>query len=262
VSTTESAWRPASGGRLVAALVARAEIPAPVRDSMWLLFRAYYDEVERDRFDADLDHKDHVILLSDRRDRTLRGFATLTRDRRRVQGREVVSVFTGDTIVDAAYWGQNALQRAFYRYLVATKLLHPSARVYWFLISKGYKTYLLLSRNFPDFWPRHDRATPAFEAEVLHTLAAARFGDAFLPGRGVLHYPQSLGRLRHHVAPLDAALLEDPDIRFFAEKNPGHVVGDELCCLGRVDLHMLAFFAGRTLLRPFRRRRRRAPAAC
>ena len=30
--------------------------------------------------------------------------------------------------------------------------------------------------------------------------------------------------------------LEHPDIRYFLERNPGHAAGDELCCLGRIDL--------------------------
>ena len=29
-------------------------------------------------------------------------------------------------------------------------------------------------------------------------------------------------------------LLTHPDIRFFVEKNPGHVLGDELACIGRM----------------------------
>ena len=57
-------------------------------------------------------------------------------------------------MIAQAYWGQKALQRVFTRYVVGVKLRHPLQRVYWFLITKGYKTYLLLSRYFPEYWPR------------------------------------------------------------------------------------------------------------
>jgi hypothetical protein len=265
-ASTETAARVACGEanrRLRAETVRRAVVTPACRDAMWRLFSAYYDDVERERFLTDLDNKDHVILLSDAMDGALRGFSTVARDRCRVANRDVVSVFSGDTVIDAAYWGQTALQRAFFRYVIATKLQHPFSPVYWFLISKGYKTYLLLSRSFLEFWPRRDRPTPPFQAQIIQTLATARFGDAFEPERGILHHRQALGRLRAHVAPIDAAALADADIRFFAEQNPGHENGDELCCLGRVDLPMFAYYVGKIATRPlWQRRRRRAAPKC
>ena len=33
------------------------------------------------------------------------------------------------------------------------------------------------------------------------------------------------------IVPLTRERLRDPHVRFFAERNPGHTRGDELCCL-------------------------------
>jgi hypothetical protein len=37
--------------------------------------------------------------------------------------------------------------------------------------------------------------------------------------------------LREGVAEVTPARLRDPFVRFFHERNPGHVRGEELCCL-------------------------------
>jgi hypothetical protein len=67
-----------------------------------------------------------------------------------VGGRPVVAFFSGDTIVDAAAWGDggNALPRLFARHVfalaAAERRADPAAAVYWYLISSGYKTYRFL----------------------------------------------------------------------------------------------------------------------
>jgi hypothetical protein len=129
------------------------------------------------------------------------------------------------------------------------KLRNPRVPVYWFLITKGYKTYLLLARNFPEHWPRRDRATPTWQKHVIDTFAATRFGSAYDPSRGILVFEEALGRLRPSVAPIDEDALRDPDVRFFAQKNPGATRGDELCCIGRVGLGLALRFGEKQLRR-------------
>lgn len=207
------------------------------RDAMWALYAAYYTEVTRAGFERDLAEKDHVIVL--RRGGALRGFSTLKRLEGEVLGQRFLAVFSGDTILDRAEWGQVALQRAFLAYVMRVKLRHPLLPVFWFLISKGYRTYLLLSRNFVDYWPRPERPTPPFEEAVIDSLARQRWPEAWQPGLGVLRFASPQGRLREEVAPIDEAMRErHPDIGFFSSRNPGHVRGEELCCLGRVDLQL------------------------
>jgi hypothetical protein len=223
---------------------------APEVDAMWGLFSRHYDDVTRDTFERDLAPKQRVILLHERASGRLAGFSTLEVDRREVRGRSVLSVFSGDTIVEPRFWGTRALHRAFFRFVMGLKLRHPRTPVYWFLITKGYKTYLLLTRNFPEHWPRHDRPTPPWQQELLDALSLARFGSAYDPSRGVLSFAEpGHGRLRSSVAPIDESLADDPDVRFFLARNPGAPRGDELCCLGRVGLGLAAQFGRKQLAR-------------
>lgn len=240
---------PARGGRLVGRVVPVPGLRAEDRDAMWRVFTKYYADVTRAKFEADLAEKQEVVILRDAADRSLQGFSTIQVYRREVHGRPFVAVYSGDTVLEEAYWGQTTLQKIFVAYLLRTKLKNPLVPVYWFLISKGYKTYLLLTRNMPTYWPRHDRPTPSLPAQVLDLLARDKFGDAWRPEQGILHFDVCQGRLKRGVAPIEAGLLAHPDIRFFVERNPGHADGDELCCLGEVDLAFPLMFPLKLLRR-------------
>lgn len=244
----------ARSGRLVAATVPVAALDAAARDAMWDLFARHYEDVTREAFDADLAEKRDVILARDAGDGSVQGFSTLAWARWRHEGRAFLAIFSGDTVVAPEYWGQRAVQNAFGAYFTRLKLRHPFTPLYWFLVSKGYKTYLLLTRNFPEHWPRHDRAMPAWERGALDLLARARFGDAWRPDEGVVRFGRPAGRLREGVAPLDEGVLAAPDAGFFHRANPGHARGDELACLARVSSLLWL----RYLAKQARRRARRA----
>lgn len=243
----------APSGHLYANIVRIADLGTDVREAMWVLFDRIYTDVDRMRFDQDLDEKQHVILMFDQGDHSLQGFSTLREYERTIDGREVIVVYSGDTVIAPGYWGQRALHSAFVRYITLCKARHPFTPVYWFLISKGYKTYLLLSRNFPEYWPRRDMPTPEWQSTVLTSLATEKFGAAFVPERGIVRFERPMGRLREDVAPIDPEMLGDPDVRFFMEKNPGHAAGDELCCLGRVGMDLSAHYLRRRFRRRFSR---------
>lgn len=240
--------------------VPRERVDGATRDAMWALFDAAYTGTSRETFESDLAGKEHVILLRDASG-ALQGFSTLMTMRGAVLGRPYVAIFSGDTVVARAHWGQSTLHRAFLRYALGVGLRHPLTPVYWFLISKGFRTYLLLARNFREYWPRHDAPTPAWHAAVIDQLCRDRFGAAWRPDDGVLRFPQGAGRLRDFVAPVTEDLLATPDIRFFVERNPGHASGDELCCLGRVELGVATHYVAKRARRAWRELSRRGFAA-
>lgn len=256
----ENGRRGGRSGKLRGAIVAVTKLPASTVTAMWELFHRYYDATSQEKFLADLRRKRDVIVLRDTGDGSVQGFSTLVLCDTRVDGRRVVGIFSGDTIVDDVYWGQTELQRTFFRYIVTTKLRHPLATVYWFLISKGYRTYLLLSRNFPVHWPRHDRETPEWEERVMDALASELFPDAWRRDLGLLTFGGVEGKLKSHVAPIEPHMMAKEDIAFFARKNPGHLEGDELCCLGLVDAWLILAWPplvfGKIVTRAMDRRRR------
>ena len=236
-----------ASGKLQAKIVSAKNIPQIKLDDMWGVFSQYYDDVERQRFESDLSKKSHVILLMDSGDRSLQGFSTLELIPGKILGKKFLAIYSGDTIIREGYWGQTALQRAFTGYTLKHMVQNPLIPVYWFLISKGYKTYLLLSRNYVEHWPRFEMPTPAFQKAVIDTLSFDKFGQAWKRELGVLKFDKPQGKLKEAVAPIDEDLLRQfQDIEFFARANPGHPHGDELCCLGRVNPAFILNFALRT----------------
>ena len=237
-----TAERDIDRAELTAAVSPVSSLKSAQREGLWALFSQFYEHVERASFLADLEAKDDIILLWSPAG-TVAGFSTLQLQALPVSSLpgeeasagELLVVFSGDTIIEPRYWGQTALQVAFFHYVVNVKQQHRDEQVYWHLISKGYKTYLLMTRNFPNCWPRVGRETPALPAKILDHISRERFGSAWYPGRGIIQHAASMGRLREQVAPIGEPLLADPDIAFFVAHNPGHVDGDELSCLAAVD---------------------------
>lgn len=220
-------------------------------DDAFALFEEAYARADRHRFGHDLADKQVVILLRDRDTGDLKGFSTVQIQRIDAP-RPATVVFSGDTVIDREYWGQKQLQTAFVRILIAQKLRAPQRPLYWFLLSKGYRTYMLLANAFPRAVPRHDRCPDPGLQKTLHALAAARFGAHYKPTTGVVSFAGLHERVRDGLAPLTPRHLANPHVRFFVERNPGHVEGDELACLADVRLVDIARIAGRLIARRLR----------
>ncbi|MDB4893312.1 MAG: hypothetical protein JWL61_5167 [Gemmatimonadetes bacterium] len=230
----------ATRGVLCARTTAVSSLDASTRAAAFTLFRATYENACRDRFDHDLAEKQHIILLYDSVTDALKGFSTvLVREIATPSGAATV-VFSGDTVIDREYWGQKQLQLAFARLLVTLKLRAPWRPLYWFLVSKGYRTYLLLANSFPLSVPRVGVSDDNTLRSVLDDLAAERFGEQYDRERGVVRYATPHERVRDGVAPVTTAALRSAHVRFFVERNGEHADGVELACLADVRLGDLA----------------------
>lgn len=234
---------------LKGAIVRREALTEPQRAQMLALMQLCYAGVSSERFARDLADKQYVILLSLRRTGELVGFSTLRAGEDRMGGQPVELVFSGDTVIHPDQWGQKELQLQFSRFMVWRKLRRPLRPLMWLLLSGGYKTYLLSVNNFPHTLPRHDWEPPAARVSFMHELATRWFGRQYDAERGVLRFEDSHYRVRDGVAPIDRAAAAHPHIAFFAERNPGHVDGEELVCLAEVRLRDLVVVLGRIFVR-------------
>lgn len=240
----------AGAGAVRGRWVARRELSEAERDAMFELMDRHFLGVTREVFDADLEAKDHVVLLAD--GERLCGFTTFAVTRREHRGKALWVVSSGDTIVERAAWGSFALAASWIDAVHRVRQDLGDVRLVWLLICSGIRTYRFLPVFFRDYHPFPGRETPPSQRRLLDHLAALQYGDAYDPGTGVvrLPHPQPL-RPELLVDPQDSA---DPHARFFLERNPGHARGDELACLTELSDDNLTA-AGRRMVRAGRRAR-------
>ena len=210
---------------------------------MLQLMQEYYEAVTERQFLSDLSKKDAVILLKDR-ERMIQGFSTLATVRVKLGGETLRAVFSGDTVIDKQYWGQRALGKAFLRYLLAEKIKSPFEPLYWLLISKGYKTYLMMANNFSEHYPRFERSTPDRAKLILDSFYLALYPDRYDPQTGLIEPEGEACRLKSGVAAIPTALLKsNPRIAFFEQSNPRWREGAEMACVARMTFAMPFYYA-------------------
>jgi hypothetical protein len=205
-------------------------LDAQLRGQMFALFARHYRDVSVAGFEADLVAKDSAIVL--RAAGQVVGFTTLAYSTfAAARSREVAVVFSGDTIVDPAYWGEQTLARAWLAEIGRFAARNPGREAYWFLIVKGHRTYRYLPTFARDYVPRAAGADRPDLIALRNAIAADRFGAAFDPASGVIRFAEPRGRLDPAIAEPLPRELANPHVRFFLEANPGFRRGDELACL-------------------------------
>lgn len=212
--------------------VRRESLTAPQRARMLALMECCYEGVRPERFHRDLEEKQYVVLLSERRSGELVGFSTIRTTLEHLGGRSIEVLFSGDTVIHPDYWGSKELQACFSRFLLSRKLRRPTRPLFWLLLSGGYKTYLLTVNYFPRTLPRHDWQAPPERRALLDELATRWFGSQY--ERGLVRFSDAHYHVRPGLAPIGREALAHPHIAFFAQCNPGHVHGDELVCLSEI----------------------------
>ena len=229
-------------------LVERTALDQATRDAMFALLTAHFAGVERDVFDRDLAEKTAAILLRDGTG-VVRGFSTLLVYPSEAAGRQVTVVYSGDTIVDRAWWGSPALAQG---WLGAVRALAANGgEVYWLLITSGFRTYRFLPVFFREFQPRPAGPAAPGDTALLTALARERFGAHFDAAAGVVRFPRPQ-RLAADLLDVPSGRAVDPHVGFFLARNPGHAAGDELVCLTRIhDDNLTA--AGRRIARHLER---------
>ncbi|MBC8356196.1 MAG: hypothetical protein H8E66_29820 [Planctomycetes bacterium] len=233
--------------QLTAQLVRVTEICDRRRDEMYALMDTYYENMDYSTFNADLDEKDWVIQIVDEPSNRLTGFSSQVLIHSCVDGRSIRTLFSGDTIVESDRRGQQKLFQVSGWLLRRLIDAYPDDELYWFLISKGYKTYRFLPLFFHEFYPRFACTMPSRYKAVVESLGMHIDPSRYDPRTGILRAGPAACRLRPGVADITADRLRDQHVRFFAEANAGHTRGDELCCVAPVTTTNLTRAAYRAM---------------
>lgn len=216
--------------KLQGRLLAVPNLTLEQRAGMFGLMDRYYVNLRRSQFDRDLDEKRWVIWISDEM-QTLRGFSTQMLLEVQIDGKPITALFSGDTIIDRECWGEQALTHIWGRLALALMDRHPPGSLYWYLISKGYKTYRFLPVFFHEFYPRPEIETPIAMRGLIDALSRSKFPMSYDAVRGVVKTSAEKDRLKDGVAEVTPQRLKDAYVRYFLEHNPHHAEGEEFCCV-------------------------------
>lgn len=228
--------------------------PLDVRE-MHGIFHKYYENAHLDIFLNDMTKKTGIFLVRRRSDDALVGFSTIAiLNLKMSDGKDAIGLFSGDTIIEREYWGSRALQLGFFKFLLSLKLRNPTKSLFWLLISKGYKTYLLLANNFSRFYPHPEGKYTEFGGMV------EQYCDVLFPGyydreRKLLDFGKNYQRLRCDVAEItDEIRHRYENINYFEHCNPTWRDGTELPCIGRGDFTDIPLYIFKLLTKEFNRR--------
>ncbi|MEO1521683.1 MAG: hypothetical protein AAFU78_13035 [Cyanobacteria bacterium J06633_2] len=240
--TDKGFWHPSAGhlnppsytviDMIHSQLVPTAKLSAGDRAEMFHLLQQHFAGVRIDVFQSDLREKNWVLLLRDHAE-TLKGFSTLSFYSTEFNGESIDVVYSGDTIMDPSAWSSLSLAKSWISAVTTLKALHSTGRLYWFLISSGYRTYRFLPTFWETFYPCYNNPTPLVMQDLMHRLAEEKFGDRYHRSIGIvrLDHPH---QLKGDLSGIPEERLSDAHIHFFAQKNPRHALGDELVCLAEI----------------------------
>ena len=215
--------------------------------AMFDLMNRHYEHVDTRVFTDDLAEKQWVLRLVDLDTGRLVGFSTQRLIPIDVNGQRRLVLFSGDTIVDEAAWGRPDFFNTSAALVSRLIAAHPNEDLYWYLISKGHRTYRFLPVFFREFFPRARVATPPLVKDILHGLGESRYPELYEPETGIIRADQHAYWLREDLMSIGEGRSRDRHVRFFLERNPGYAHGDELCCLAPLRMDNFTAVARRLI---------------
>ena len=215
------------------------------KQHMYALYCKYFTNTDFGRFYGDMNEKDWVIIQ--RHHGEIVGFSTHKLIPLMVNGHKKLFLFSGDTLIDQKYRAKSTLAGSFGHLLLYLIKEYPQAPLYWFLISKGFRTYRFLPVYFRLFFPVWNALTPPEYQILLNTVAAHRFGSAFLPGKGLISFGGKKDKLKTEMSEIPPSREKDPHVLFFMKTNPGYRDGDELACITDITRENLNEYAWRVI---------------
>ncbi len=214
-------------------IVKQSALSDATKKQMYALFSSQFDNISMQQFLHDLDEKDWVLLVHDDTGNLI-CFSSMLIINIRMDDQDITLIYSGDTVADSATWGNSALSYYWMGAIDWLRRHYDMDRVFWFLLVSGYRTYRFLPVYSQFFYPRHDEPTPDNIQALMHAIATERFNDKYDPETGIVRL-DAPAILKDEYRGIPENRMSDPHIAFFAERNPGHVQGDELLCFAELS---------------------------
>ncbi len=199
-------------------------------NEMYALHTRYFEHVVFSTFLSDMSEKDWVITLCDEQG-VIVGFSTIQIIKMLVNNTEYAFLFSGDTVIAKEYWQRSTLAGSFSHFMVRMIDEMDGIDCFWFLISKGYRTYRFLPIFFNQFYPVYSKPTPLSYQRLIDHIGVQKYNGRYNAESGILEFAGQKDFLRPEFCAVEKRKLEDPHVRFFLRKNPHYYLGNELVCI-------------------------------
>lgn len=196
------------------------------------LYLKYYEGSDKQQVYADLSTKREILLLYYGKE--IVGFTTLQVYSYKWLNQDIRVVYSGDTIVEQAHWGQQALAFSWISRMAQIKAEDRTKPLYWFVIIKGHRTFKYLPTFGKSFYP-HWSIDRSDLKPLADYLAKEKFGNAYNPQTGVVEFSESLGHLKQDIAYPTEEEMTKESVQYFLKKNPNYLQGHELVCLCELE---------------------------
>lgn len=219
---------------------------------MHTLFLRYYENAPLDTFIKDLGKKDGALVLREKDSNRIVGFTTVHVMQMEHDGKTINGLFSGDTIIEKQYWGSATFRKGYANYIGKLKLKYIGRPLYWFLISKGYKTYLLMTNNFVKYYPRPESDDPQMKA-IVEAYTDLMFPGYYNKKTKLLDFGDDYQKLKSITSPVtDDIVGKDKNIKFFIEQNPTWERGTELPCVAEISFTVYLMQLGKIVNKVYR----------
>lgn len=200
---------------------------------MFHLMEESYNYMDYSTFKEDLSNKVYVGLLVDEEE-CIQGFTTFGINPKGTGTSEYSIIFSGDTIISPKHWGSQEMMRGWGTSVGKIIAANPGKDWYWFLLSKGHRTYMYLPLFFNEYYPSIQDNNYDSMLKILNETAIKLYPESFNQQSGVIVFDKKMGELKPALAQSTFDKQNKPHVKFFLDKNPGFSEGNELVCVARL----------------------------
>jgi hypothetical protein len=197
---------------------------------MYELMVECYDHMDHAIFLSDLSNKDYVGLLFDG-DKVIQGFTTFGINPKQTGREEYSIIFSGDTIISPDHWGSQEMMRGWGISVGKIIATDTAKKWYWFLLSKGHRTYMYLPLFFNDYYPSIQEQANDDLKNIIEETASKLYPNYYNSATGLVVFDTTMGELKPALAKSTWEKQSKPHVKLFLERNPGFYKGDELVCM-------------------------------
>ena len=124
----------------------------------------------------------------------------------------------------------------------------PGKKWYWFLLSKGHRTYMYLPLFFNEYYPSANGSLANPLLEILETTAQRLYDGCYKQASGLIVFDRKMGELKSIHTQSTYEKQHKPHVKLFLRLNPYFHQGDELVCLTHLHPDNMRGYAKKYML--------------